>query len=464
MANKYIIHGATYNGDGTSSVAATSNGGVGAWNNINIFEGTAPAYGSLAAGDVVYIRSKTAAGADITRTQTAGVILGSSVGTTTNWVTWILDAGTIWPGVDGTLTYSSAYYMLSVRTGNCVVADRKYALVQLCTSADTGNTRMFEMAANSSISGILLNWASVSSGHGPHLGLNDKATMRDFKVRSVFHYNGLIQWQQYEYVTLISPEIELLSASETDAVFSAGNYGSRIDVIGGRIYGVGAGENTCLYDCTWNVTPYMNIISMDYPRTMPAFRGLPSTVQGGGVTAVGLDGGAGALHLQRWGSANSRNDGNYPTLNAFLPNSQSTPWSWWLYPSGAIDGAPAQLSTMRMYIEEPAQKTVTLELLTSNDFGTLTKRQVWIDISYIDATTGERRSVSSWAPSGALDTSTATWSNSSYGPVSLAKKKITVQTPTTVKKDALITVTFFCAAKATSATQILFICPDVVVA
>lgn len=168
MANKYIIHGATYNGDGTSSVAATSNGGVGAWNNINIFEGTAPAYGSLAAGDVIYIRSKTAAGADITRTQTAGVILGSSVGTTTNWVTWILDAGTIWPGIDGTLTYSSAYYMLSVRTGNCVVAERKYALVQLCTGADTGNTRMFEMAPNSSMSGILLNWASVSSGHGPH--------------------------------------------------------------------------------------------------------------------------------------------------------------------------------------------------------------------------------------------------------------------------------------------------------
>lgn len=68
MANKYIIHGATFNGDGTSSAEATSNGGVGAWNTITYFEGTAPAYGTLAAGDVVYIRSKDAGGSNITRT------------------------------------------------------------------------------------------------------------------------------------------------------------------------------------------------------------------------------------------------------------------------------------------------------------------------------------------------------------------------------------------------------------
>ena len=43
MPNKYIIHGATYNGNGTSSAEATSNGGVGAWNNINVFEGPAVA-------------------------------------------------------------------------------------------------------------------------------------------------------------------------------------------------------------------------------------------------------------------------------------------------------------------------------------------------------------------------------------------------------------------------------------
>lgn len=64
MANKYLIHGATYCGDGTASNEAASAGAVGAWNDINVLEGTAPAQGSLAAGDVVYIRSKTSAGRD----------------------------------------------------------------------------------------------------------------------------------------------------------------------------------------------------------------------------------------------------------------------------------------------------------------------------------------------------------------------------------------------------------------
>ena len=61
MANKYLIEGATYCGDGTASNEAASAGAAGAWNNINVLEGTAPAYGTLAAGDIVYIRSKTSA-------------------------------------------------------------------------------------------------------------------------------------------------------------------------------------------------------------------------------------------------------------------------------------------------------------------------------------------------------------------------------------------------------------------
>ena len=41
MANKYLIHGATYCGDGTASNEAASAGAAGAWNDINVFEGAA---------------------------------------------------------------------------------------------------------------------------------------------------------------------------------------------------------------------------------------------------------------------------------------------------------------------------------------------------------------------------------------------------------------------------------------
>ena len=91
MANKYIIHGATYCGDGTASNAAASAGAAGAWNDINVFEGTAPAYGTApAAGDVVYIRSKTNAGADITRTLTGDITIGSANATITKSITVLI--------------------------------------------------------------------------------------------------------------------------------------------------------------------------------------------------------------------------------------------------------------------------------------------------------------------------------------------------------------------------------------
>jgi len=462
MANKYIIHGATYNGDGTSSAQAASNGGVGAWNTITIFEGSTPAYGSLAAGDIVYIRSKTSAGADITRTQAAAVSIGSASATSANWITWILDAGTVWSGIDGNLTYSSPGYQLYVRPYNHIRCDRQYALSQVSNAGDTGNSTMFLMGNDSHTDGILLNWGGVTSGHGPHLKFEGRGILRNWKVRSVYHYNGLIQWEPYSYGVAINPEIELLSAAETDAIFSSGSYGARLDVIGGRIYGAGAAETTCLFDGTWNVLGTINLIGVDVPRAVPGLRGLVGQVQGGGITGVGMDGGAGAIYVQRWGSASSRNDGNFPTLNAFLPNSQSTPWSWWIYPSEATPGAPAQMSTMRLYTDEPATATVTLELLVSNSFTAVTKNLFWIDISYTDNATGLKKSVSTWAPAGSLSTSTATWSNSSYGPISLSKFKISAALPTSIKKDTVVTVTLSCAAKATSSSHIIFMCPDVV--
>ena len=107
MANKYIIEGAAFNGDGTSPAEATSNGGVGAWNTISYFEGATPAYGSIGAGDTVYIRSKTAAGANITRTWSTSVSYGSANATISAPIYWILDAGNVWPGISGTLTYTT---------------------------------------------------------------------------------------------------------------------------------------------------------------------------------------------------------------------------------------------------------------------------------------------------------------------------------------------------------------------
>src|SRR5574337_1781350 len=126
MATKYLIFGAAFNGDGTTSSEAASNGAAGAWNQSSILTGTAPTYGALAAGDTVNIRSKTGAGADadISNTLGASITLGSASATATAPITWILDDGTIWAGKNGTLTYtsSSTSYTITLRANNIFYA------------------------------------------------------------------------------------------------------------------------------------------------------------------------------------------------------------------------------------------------------------------------------------------------------------------------------------------------------
>lgn len=134
MADKYIIEGAAFNGDGTSSAAATVAGGVGAWNTLTYFEGATPAYGSIAAGDTVYIRSKTEAGADITRTMTAALTVGSANATVANHVRWVLDGGTVWPGVSGSLTFTGTSFNSTLRQYNSLYAEIRGAWVYRPTS------------------------------------------------------------------------------------------------------------------------------------------------------------------------------------------------------------------------------------------------------------------------------------------------------------------------------------------
>ena len=171
MADKYIIHGSTYCGDGTASNAAASAGAAGAWNNINVFEGTAPAYGTApAAGGVVYIRSKTSAGADITRTLSADVNLGASNATPAEPIAWILDNGSVWSGIDGTLTYttSNTSYNPVIRANNIVKASTggNLVLISTATTSIGDATYLVQMMAGSSLIGPKFDYSSHTS-QGP---------------------------------------------------------------------------------------------------------------------------------------------------------------------------------------------------------------------------------------------------------------------------------------------------------
>lgn len=463
MANKYIIHGATINGDGTAATEALTPGGVGAWNTITYFEGTAPAFGSLAAGDTVYIRSKTSAGADITRAMSGAVSLGSASGTAAAPIVWIVDAGTVWSGVTGTLTYqaSAGTHTTTVLANNIIDQGVQGQLVFLCTLATT-----------TSITGGLLVIQAGAVLRKPKIDTTARTSTSPITSTRVYgvldsplfkagkignNSNCLIRFDSDVRGVVINPDIELQATPTAGmAVFYALDaFGT---IVGGRIYGSGAttGQELARFNATNAKLTAMGLI---YPKTMTAVdpTGAAQTFE---FQAIGADGEGGGVFANAYGIADSRDDGNYPTLNAYLPGS-AAPWSWKIYPRAATLVDPFYLASAKVFVDTAASKTITAELLLSDEFAGLNKSNVWIEGCYVDNSTGVPTAFGTRDYAGAaLDTSTAAWSAASYGAVSLLKRKLAVTTPTAIKPNTLITLRLCVAKTSASDNDILFFDPD----
>jgi len=468
MANKYIIEGATYNGDGTTSSEAASAGAAGAWNHVDILNGVAVGYGSIAEGDIINIRSKTSAGADITLTTatlSASFTIGSSAATTDAWVTWVLDDGAIWSGVSGTLTYEcTSSYTLTLRDYNSYIAmsPDKWMIVEKNTSA-TAKTTLVTPINAVKYKNFYVDLSLAAGANGANIGsttyrldaINLKVKSSANRYQTLFTAGGA-----YGYVRYINPKIELTNAAETEPVWTSGQYGAVVEIIGGEITGVGASTGVYVFNPS---TGSCRAIGLKYPSLM--ILSTPPGQKGPSSSAIFADGVVGGEYVGYWGRLSSRDDGYFPKLNATLPISTGTKWSWWLYPTGAYVTQPAQVNIAKLYTQDAATKTVTLEWLLATTGGTgftgITKQNCYIDIIYIDDTTGLSTQVSNYDfAGGALDTTTASWDTTTYGAVSFTKYKHSVITPTTIKKDTVIKVIFnFCVA-AVNASQILFVDPD----
>ena len=460
MANKYFIFGATNNGDGTSPAEAESNGAAGAWNQETIFTNTAPAYGSLAAGDVVYIRSKTGNGANADKTVTLGasVSLGSTNATATAPIVWVLDNGAVWSGVDGTLTYACpSSYAVTFRANNHFEAQSqdKWVFKETNTSASNKNTVSTEAAVQLKNLYVDLNLGAGSYGSNFNIS---SGILRSVHVRAGKHYSPLFPiTNAYEDVVLINCDIELTDATNKYPVFTAGNYGSFTSVYGGQIRGEGATTGKPVADLSNGM---VRIVGMQFPQTMTAQQNSPWAVRS--INCVGVDGVAGGLYASVNGILSSRNDGNFPTLNATLPLSSATPWSWYAYPAGATRQHPLRVVTGKLYTSAAAAKTVTLEFLLGSTWTTAHKGNVILDVIYVDNATGLPKSVTTKDPTdAAFDVSSAAWSATTYGAVSFNKKKLVITTPTAIKQDTMVVVVVSIGVTAVDTSKLLFVDPDV---
>lgn len=477
---RYFVRDKTTN---TFKVAATAGGAAidltgtpsgthtgitsGAWNNINIFEGTTPTRGAIAAGDVVYIRSKNASDADITITMTATVNFGSTAATASVPVTWVIDNGQVWSGVDGTIKYThstSNLWRWSLRANNHIIAQRRQALVWEHVFAAGVNSQMVELGSGSRTSGVLIDWwaKTGTATQQIQLGINcslERSLVRCQRVST----SGLFMQGVYGLFTSRDTDYEVGVAAGC-LVSLAASTPIAAQFIGGRLFGTGATTGFALYGSQAGTTQAdYYFLGFEYPNTVAVNTQIFRSSR---VVAQGMDDGIGALHAAPWGTAESRNDGNYPTLNASLPNSINKGWSWKLWPRYVVAaevGTWLSHTVSKLYSQSPAAKTVTLELLLADTLSGFDKSTLWMEVSYIDNATGLRVVESTEALTASpLDTSTATWSATTYGATSLLKRKLSLTTAGSIKQDTLVMVTLRGTANAVAGdtVDILFMCPD----
>ena len=475
MANKYIRHGETFNGDGTTSAAATNNGGVGAWNTITYLEGTTPAFGALVDGDTVYVRSQDAANANISRTLAASVSLGNAVATAGAFITWIIDNGLIWSGIDGTITYTSAStWVVTNRQYNRIVSKtpNSFIVKNTSTNQSAGTTMCIN---NGEMVNTKFDWtAKTGPGQCYAVQLGESAVLENPKIDwgaiggTATDQRGLIRGinSTTGKITVICPEIILNNSTVGMPIFYPGDTSrALIGVTGGSISGAGATSGQPLFcPSNGNASSFFRSIGLQFPRTMDVVNSTYETAsafQGtGSVEVIGCDGGVGGHLEKEWGFATSRTDSNPPTLQALLPNSTSTQWSWRVYPKSAANVTPMMLQSMKLFTGAATTKTITQEILVANTMAPH-KGNLWMTVEYTDNATGAIKHLSTRDyANGALDSSTAAWSASVWGAITFNKQKLEIATPTSIKQDTPIVVTIWSSLPSASANDVYFIDPD----
>ncbi len=466
MANRYIIDGAAFCGDGTSSAEATIAGGVGAWNTLRIFDTNAttpPPYGTLPAGSTVYIRSKDAADAAITIAMGANLTIGAAAATSTAWITWVIDDGTVWPGVSGVITITNSAYSLLPVSYNNFIAKAKGSLAYVITGAASLYS-VISFPNYATFTGLVLNSSAQTSTGGIRMLTGSGITKFvncDFFVYKDAAAIFLVANGYGAQLYLFGCNVRLDVAGVT-AIVNTNSQGVAVYMEGCKVYGAGA-EGGAIALSNFTTATSMRVINTFYPPAMKLFTMTTTPNALSDIYSVLCDGLFGSEIRKTYGYISSRDDGFFPKLNATLPAADITKWSYYCYPTGASEFNPFRISLVKYVTSSTATKTITANVLVSDTYTAISKANMWAEVSYVDDTTGNVLSVTTRDfDGGALDSNTASWTSTSYGALSLAsgKKQLSVTTPTTVRTNTTVSVTVFCASTPVGVNDLFFLCPD----
>ncbi len=466
MADKFIRLGATFNGDGSSSALATVDGGVGAWNQQSILTGTAPAFGTLAAGNVVYIRSKNESNADITITYTVNTSIGSAAGTASSPIRWVVDGGTIWPGVSGTLKFTrSTNVTFTIVSNNIFEAEVQDRIVLEIAETAAVLRDMVLMSSSTALVRGLVDWSACTGAEPGQIQMRNASAFEScsIKFRRYGRNGAIVLAGSYGARTLMrSVSVEHLEAQSNGKGLFVATTGCYFVVDGGEYFGAGASTLSSIVSSPGADGGMVIANGFRFPKSVDIGSSMLTAIKGR-VDMFGVNDEIGACGAREWGYFDSRVDANHPYLSAALPTSGAQGWSWKILPSGASVLTPMLMPVAsKVYQGVAGALEVSLNLQISDTHaGSVNTSNLWIEVSYTDNSTGQQRTVSSrTAAEGSLATGPA-WSSASYGSISLLPRSISGTTPTAVAQDSLILVRLCSTTPASEASDLIFACPEI---
>lgn len=480
MTDKYVDISATYNGDGTASNQATSDGGVGAWNDIiSVLEGS-PAYGSVEAGDIIHIRTYN--GGDLNVVLSGNVTL-TSVATQDNPIVFEFDNGDVW-SQGGRLTFqqSSTYKWY---WDDHIIFKASYSFDNT-TDIYTSGCRFYVDSASQ-----LIPWHYVSDNVFIGVEFDGKdhnqiqcVKMNGYKSAKFIgcYFNNSTNNAGINYSSFAESnsakaqfyecyfDARNVVTGASGGILSAGAYNNRVEIIGGKAVNTGTDKNLISHLTPSNIRNSLTygifyIYGLD-------LNGLNLVGQGGRlamndyITAVLIN--EDSYYSDGCGEVDFFRGNGYPTLNATL--SDGTPWSYRCLPSGTVNvGYPLHVPRMNKFYDSAAGVvTAKVELLIKDTSGSggaydnPTNQHFWAVLTYIDDTNNVSRSIRTLVDGAGLITSTAGWSTTTYNGDSYNKYKIELTTPTNVKQGTWVYVDVYCGVPSVNNNDYFFVEPEII--
>ena len=480
MADKYIIHGAQYDGDGTSSAEASADGGVGAWNDITVGVSGTPTHGTAQApGDTVHIKSCDAAGADIDLILTAQVLF--QPGDTVNGsVRYIVDDGTIWAQT-GTIKIKvnvddNCFEVNSVSNGFFYLdgADRLTLQSGQVSTTNSNCTMNFNGYT------IVKNVIYIFSDDNDDTGIRKKTIIASSynqlrfyncvfkKVVANGSYNPYVWQPSYGQIAhFINCRFETSTSDSSDSLFYFSSFAAPVYIDGGS-WPVKHADSIAVYSSV-NSGAQATATNFDAPpdaMRLPFKTTLDSNSDSSDnamiLSSTMRNRGFGWSKATQYGFAMYDGLGNYPYLNATTPAGQG--WAVRAMASYASADIPFDFVRSQILYDLASEaKTITLHLAVRDNYSTPQKSAWYLKIEYIDS--GDTTRIETSQGTGDLDADTLTWSaeNGSnqpyYGAQVFDKYKIAITTAHAIKQNTEILVTLMIETPAPDTASFFLVDP-----